>query len=171
MSSLEPDSETVGEAATGVTLDHVNIVVTDMARSVAFYETFLGLRRGFEGVLKGGWIDTVTGLESVEARCVFMESGDLPVRLELLEYVNPVGAPISETRAPHLPGVRHIAFRVADLDAFCGRLQRGGIRLISGPTPVPFLLPGGIRKRLCYFYDPDGVLLEAAEYRRGCVGG
>lgn len=145
-------------------LDHVNIVVEEMERSVAFYQRVLGLEKGFEGTLAGEWIDSVTGLQGVEARCVFMESPGIPVRLELLQYLQPVTGAFPEAGLPHLPGVRHIAFCVPDLDQFYQHGLAAGASFVSPPVLVPFLLPGARRKRLCYFHDPDGVLLEAAEY-------
>lgn len=148
-------------------LDHVNIVVTDMERSVEFYSDLLGLKKVFETVLSGAWIDEVTGLNGVEARCVFMESPGIGVRLELLQYLSPTLAPRSGLAAPHLPGIRHLAFRVDDIAEFHAYAAAKGVRFVSGPVSVPFAIPGGIRKRLCYFHDPDGVLVEAADYRIG----
>ena len=148
-------------------IDHVNIVVQSMERSVIFYQDVLGLTKGFEGVLRGDWIDSVTGIQGAEAVCVFMESHGVPVRLELLEYRSPLGEAIEGASLPNTHGIRHLAFVVSDLDAFYHRAKSAGAAFVSPPVTVPFPLPGGLRKRLCYFHDPDGVLLEAAEYRDG----
>ncbi len=145
--------------------DHVNIVVTDMDRSVDFYRTVLQLQKGFETILKGEWIDQVTGQKNVEAHCVFMESTHSPIRIELLQYVNPTAPGHAENSLPQTPGLRHIAFNVPDLDQFCDAAVSFGVTFLSPPVAVPFPLPGGRSKRLCYFLDPDGTLLEAAEYR------
>ena len=144
--------------------DHVNIVVTDMARSVAFYEELLGLRRGFEIVLEGAWIDRVTGIDKARAHCVFMEADNAAVRLELLQYLSPTGAPLPANSQPYMPGLRHLAFTVNDLDALVTRLREANVALVSDPVEVPFAVSSLGRKRLCYFYDPDGTLLEAAAY-------
>jgi glyoxylase I family protein len=153
------------EPGTGETaFDHFNIVVADLERSVRFYETVLGLRRGFERLLEGAWLDAVTGLQGARARCVFLEAADSGVRLELLEYRSPTAAATALNSLPQVPGLRHLAFRVPDMDWFYEKARSHGVRFISEPVLVPFELPGGRKKRLCYFYDPDGVLLEAAEY-------
>jgi glyoxylase I family protein len=146
-------------------LDHVNIVVADMARAEQFYGAVLGLRRGFERLLEGEWIERVTGLPGARAFCVFYEPEE-GGRVELLQYLSPQGEPLPPNRLPHTPGLRHLAFEVEDLDALCERLRSAGITLISPPVVVPFPVAGAGRKRLCYFHDPDGVLLEVAEYRR-----
>jgi hypothetical protein len=35
---------------------------------------------------------------------------------------------------------------------------------LSTPVEVPFAVGAMGRKRLCYFHDPDGTLLEVAAY-------
>ena len=60
-----------------------------------------------------------------------------------------------------------MAFTVDDLDALVARLRAGGVRVVSDPVEVPFAVGSMGRKRLCYFYDPDGTLLEAAAYDAG----
>ena len=63
--------------------------------------------------------------------------------------------------------MRHLAFRVDNLAATVAQLRRAGVKLFSDPVRVP----GGVvqfaagDKTLVYFLDPDGVLLELAEYR------
>jgi catechol 2,3-dioxygenase-like lactoylglutathione lyase family enzyme len=149
----------------GVRLDHVNIVVSDMERAERFYGGLLGLRRGFERLLEGEWIERVTGLAGARAHCVFYEP-EFGGRVELLQYLSPTGKPLPPNRLPYTPGLRHVAFEVHDLDALCDRLQEAGVQLISPPIEVPFRVADAGRKRLCYFHDPDGVLLEVAEYDR-----
>ncbi len=146
-------------------LDHVNIVVTDLARAEAFYGELLGLQRGFERRLEGEWIERVTGLAGARAHCVFYEP-EGGGRVELLQYLTPTGEPIFLNRLPQTPGLRHVAFEVDDLDALCARLEAGGVTLVSPPVEVPFPVAAAGRKRLCYFHDPEGVLLEVAEYSR-----
>jgi catechol 2,3-dioxygenase-like lactoylglutathione lyase family enzyme len=120
------------------------------------------LRRGFETVLEGEWIERVTGLSGVRARCVFLEgSGD--VRIELLQYESPEGS-AQPLLPPNAPGLRHFAIEVEDLDDVVRRLTEAGAPLISEPVEVPFPVGSRGRKRLCYFRDPDGVLVEAAAY-------
>ena len=147
-------------------IDHVNIVVADLERAIRFYSDLLGLRRGFEVFLEGEWIETVTGLKGARARCVFMEGDDSSARLELLHYEVPTGQSLPASSAPHTRGLRHVAFMVEDLDALVARLRAAGVRVISEPVTVPFAVADKGRKRLCYFHDPDGTLLEAASYER-----
>ena len=48
-------------------IDHVNLVVEDLRAMTAFYRDVLGLRLTKRVSISGDWIQTVTGLEKVEA--------------------------------------------------------------------------------------------------------
>lgn len=146
-------------------LDHFNIVTRDMARSVAFYRDLLGFEQTFEATLEGEWIERVTGLSGARAHCVFLQLPDVDVRLELLQYLAPPGEEFAENAQPNTIGLRHLAFETSDLDVLSKRLHKAGTTFVSAPVEVPFPVgPQQLKKRLCYFRDPDGVLLELAEY-------
>jgi glyoxylase I family protein len=145
-------------------IDHVNIVVKNMERSIAFYGGLIGMEQTFDVILEGEWIETVTGLTDLRARCVFFSFPGQDLRLELLQYFFPHKEEMPAHRLPNVPGIRHLAFEVEDLDALCARLLTAGVRFISPPVTVPFPVGNKGTKRLCYFYDPDGTLLEVAAY-------
>ncbi len=151
-------------------LDHVNIVVRDMEASVRFYEQFLGLRRGFERMLEGEWLERVTGLPCARAHCIFMETDEEGARLELLQYLSPdspAGANREFNSAPNARGIRHLAFTVSGPEAMAllvVRLRAADVPVVSDPVEVPFQVGSLGRKQLLYFLDPDGTLVEAAAY-------
>lgn len=147
-----------------LTLDHFNIVVAEMARSVAFYCDVLGLQQTFEATLEGAWIERVTGLAGTRAHCVFLQLPGVDVRLELLQYVTPQGATVSENGVANTIGLRHFALETDDMDALIEKLEAANVRFVSPPVTVPFPVGNRGTKRLCYFHDPDGVLLEIAAY-------
>lgn len=146
-------------------VNHLNIVVRDMERSLAFYVGLLGLRVIYEVELNGAWIEQVAGLANVSARCVFVQPSGGGARFELLEYQTPSGVALREDSLANTVGLRHVAFEVDDLDGLHQRLSDAGVRFVSPPVTVPFNVVGNIRKRLCYCYDPDGVIVEIADYR------
>ncbi len=157
----------VGPALSGkfgiMRVNHINIVVADMERSLAFYVGLLGMRVTFEAELTGEWIETVSGLPGATARCVFCQPSGGGTRFELLHYQTPPGQALPENALANTRGLRHVALEVDDLDALCARLQAANTLFVSPPVPVPFSVMG-IRKRLCYLRDPDGALVEIAEY-------
>jgi catechol 2,3-dioxygenase-like lactoylglutathione lyase family enzyme len=54
-------------------MDHVGIVVDDLASAKAFFVE-LGLKLQGEGTVEGGWVDRVVGLEGVRAEFAMMET-------------------------------------------------------------------------------------------------
>ena len=63
-------------------------------------------------------------------------------------------------------GLRHVAFRVRKMDEIHRRLVAAGVEFVGPPVKVPgdVVRHDAGDKRLCYFHDPDGVILELAEY-------
>ena len=148
-------------------VDHINIVVSDLERSVRFYTEVLGLVETRRAFLEGDWIETIVGLSGVKADVVYVEPQGGGLRIELLCYQAPEGKSLPETTLPNTVGLRHIALRVEDIYSFCERLEKAGVALIGPPVEVPgqVVKHDAGDKVLCYFRDPDGVLLELAEYR------
>lgn len=145
-------------------VNHINIVVADMERSLAFYVGLLQMRVTFETELSGAWIETVAGLPGVSARCVFCQPAGGGTRFELLEYRTPAGVALPENNRANTIGLRHVALEVDDVDLWYQRLTNAGVKAVSEPVTVPFSIVEGARKRLCYLRDPDGALVEIASY-------
>jgi glyoxylase I family protein len=146
-------------------IDHVNIVVADMPRMIAFYRDVLGMKVTMQATISGGWIDLVTGLSGVVADVAFLEMGAGP-SIELLRYQKPTGTRPDGLDRPNVQGFRHIALRVQGLSAWIERLQSAGIALQSPAFRVPAAQVeySGPQKQLVYFRDPEGNLLELCSY-------
>lgn len=147
-------------------VDHINIVVADLERSRRFYCEVLGFRQTKEAYLEGDWIERVVGLPGVKARAVFIVAPAGEPRIELLHYEAPRGAACAENSRANTIGLRHIALRVDDIAAMTARLRAAGITVFGDPVRVPagVVKHDAGRKTLVYFLDPDGVILELAEY-------
>ncbi len=148
-------------------IDHLNIVVADLARSVKFYTEVLGFKKTHDVVMTGDWIEQIIGLHGVQGLVAFVEAPGGGPRIELLQYVAPAGVTLPENSRANTLGLRHVAFRVDDIAAMTARLRAAGVTLFSDPVRVP---AGVVKfaagdKTLVYFLDPDGVILELAEYR------
>lgn len=144
-------------------LDHLNIVVADMAASVRFYRGLFGLEPVLDGLLSGPWFEAVTALPGAVADCVILAGAGL--RIELLRYRQPPGEAAPATARLATEGLRHFAVRVADIDDALSRARALGFAQGVEPVQVPFdILPAG--KRMAYLRDPDGVVVELAEYGR-----
>jgi len=148
-------------------IDHVNLVVSDLDRMVEFYSAVLGLKVSKRVSIGGEWIGAVVGLGEVNADVVYLDFAEGP-RLELIRYHSRKLARPPGIDQPNAPGLRHLAFTVTDIDALVARLRGRGVRFFSEVQQVPdsqVTYAGGVRKRLVYFQDPEGNLLELCEYR------
>jgi catechol 2,3-dioxygenase-like lactoylglutathione lyase family enzyme len=148
-------------------IDHVNLVVTDLDRMIDFYTLILGLKQTKRVTISGDWVATTVGLPAVNADVVYLDLEQGP-RLELIRYNLPkIDRPQNIDR-PNAPGLRHFAFRVTGIDAIVSRLTASGVKFLSPIQTVPetqVTYPGGVRKRIVYFQDPEGNLLELCEYK------
>lgn len=148
-------------------IDHVNLVVRDLPGMIAFYTNVLGLTVSKSVTISGPWIESVVGLKDVCANVVYLELPQGP-RVEMVEYLSPLGDRPAGVDQPHAQGIGHLAFRVDDIDAAFAKLRDAGAKVIGDVQQVPdeqVKYSGGIRKRLVYFHDPEGNLLELCEYR------
>ena len=148
-------------------IDHVNVVVTDLPRMLAFYRDVLGLTVTKQVTISGEWIGKTVGLDDVRAEVVYLDLPEGP-RIELLRYISPDAVHAPGVDRPNALGLRHLAFRVDDIDAVMERLRTAGVEFFSDVQTVPdsqVTYAGGVRKRLVYFRDPEGNILELCEYR------
>jgi catechol 2,3-dioxygenase-like lactoylglutathione lyase family enzyme len=137
-------------------LDHVGIVVDDLAAATAFFVD-LGLELQAEWSVEGGWVDRVVGLEGVRAENAMLETRDGHGRLELSKFHAPSG-PGGDRHAPaNTPGIRHLSFAVDDIDAVVTSLRARGTELIGE------VLRYEDSYRLCYVRGPEGIIVELAE--------
>src|SRR3954466_14769296 len=98
-------------------IDHLNIVVADLERSVRFYCDVLGFRKTHDVTMEGAWIEQIIGLRGVKGLVAFVEPPAGGVRIELLEYRTPAGTALPENSRANTRGLRHFALRVDDITA------------------------------------------------------
>jgi len=122
-------------------LDHVSVTVADLDRSLAFYRDLLGLRVRERGEEEGGQMATIVAFPGVRFRYADVELGDGRI-LELLQYQEPAGTPISQRTCD--PGSGHIAFLVADIDQAYAELVGAGVTVRSAPVTIE-AHPGPVR--------------------------
>src|SRR5262245_19516629 len=120
-------------------LEHVNLTVADLERSIAFYRDVLGLRVRWRGTSSDGQRAAHVG----DGRCylTFFEAG--------------AGAGAAEMDYDRV-GFNHFGFVVESLDEARRRLQSVGVT----PHFAADYEPGA---RL-YFMDPDGIEIELVQY-------
>lgn len=143
-------------------LDHVNVVVAEIERSVAFYSRLLGLAVIMDRVLDGPWFEALAGIPGARARCVILDAPGGGCRVELLRFEAADGTPLPANSLPATIGLRHFALRVDDLDTALAVLA-AEFGQEAAPVEVPHhIVRGG--KRMAYVRDPDGAVVELAQY-------
>lgn len=132
--------------AAGRPVDHVGIAVADLDEASAPYAT-LGLIPLADEDVAG---------QGVRVRA--FRAGDSLI--ELLTATRP-DSPIARFLERRGPGLHHVAFRSADLDAEIAVLQARGARFVD-PTPRP----GRAGTRAVFLHPSwgEGVLIELVEH-------
>ncbi len=141
---------------------HVNINVTDIERSLEFYQ-----KLGFKvmhvfGERSAGDPDDGTTFAGPGVRGAVLSISDDPraaTKIELLEWRDPPATPQDE-RAPRPARVARIANRTKNQLRFCETLGESGIEFLHEPQEIDVV--GA--KRFVLFEDPDGTVLELIEF-------
>ena len=116
-------------------LDHVSVVVDDLAGAIAFF-TALGMTIEGETPVEGPWVDRVNGLESVRVDIVMMRTPGGHGRLELTKFRNPKLVEIEPAIAPpNTLGLRSVMFTVESVDDTVARLRAIGAPNSSAKWP------------------------------------
>jgi catechol 2,3-dioxygenase-like lactoylglutathione lyase family enzyme len=122
-------------------LEHIGIVVDDLAAATAFFAA-LGLELEGEASVEGGSVDRINGLEGVRADIVILRTPDGNGKVELAKYRSPSYEGDDGPAPANAPGIRHILF-VGEL---VGELENYENSYW-----------------LCYVRGPAGIIVELAE--------
>jgi catechol 2,3-dioxygenase-like lactoylglutathione lyase family enzyme len=134
--------------------NHVGLCVTDRHRSRRFYEEVLGFVHASDLEVPDGVAAKLLRVpEPVGMTAVYLQLDGFT--LELLEFARDGNAPQRE-RSFTEPGLTHLSFTVASLEATCALVREHGGEVLDD-TNV-----GG---RAVMIRDPDGQLLELLPLR------
>src|SRR5688500_495046 len=91
---------------------HVNFTVHDLDRSLAFYRDLLGFELLYDWVSEADSLRRLIPFPGLELRLAFLRLPGTDVRLELIQYLEPAGAP--RDLPTNVPGAAHLCFNVSD---------------------------------------------------------
>jgi catechol 2,3-dioxygenase-like lactoylglutathione lyase family enzyme len=138
-------------------MDHVGIVVDDLAAATAFFVE-LGMELEGEMPVAGRWVDRVVGLDDVRVDIAMMRTPDGHGRLELTKFHTPKAARAEPENAPaNTLGIRRIMFAVDDIEEVLSRLRTQGAELVGEVEQYEDSY------RLCYVRGPEGIIVALAE--------
>jgi catechol 2,3-dioxygenase-like lactoylglutathione lyase family enzyme len=137
-------------------LEHIGIVVDDVAAATAFFVA-LGLELEGEASVEGRLVDRINGLEGVRADVVILRAPDGGSALELAKYRSPSYEGDDGPAPANAPGIRHILFVVDDVEASLAGLRAHGGELVGE------LVNYEDSYWLCYVRGPAGIIVELTE--------
>ena len=139
-------------------LDHLSVVVVDLAAASAFFSE-LGLEQEGEAAVEGEWVDRVNALESVQVDIVMMRTPDGHGHLELTKFRNPKVVEIEPAIAPpNTLGLRSVMFTVESVeDTVASMRAHFGAELVGEVAQHENFY------RLCYMRGPGGIIVALAE--------
>ncbi len=138
-------------------MDHVSVVVDDLASAIAFFTT-LGMAVEGKATVEGPWVDRVNAIDDVRVDIVMMLTPDGHGRLELTKFRNPSLVEIEPAIAPpNALGLRSVMFEVESVDDTVARLRAHGAELIGEVAQYED------KYRLCYMRGPAGIIVALAQ--------
>ena len=138
-------------------MDHVGVVVEDLAAAIAFFVE-LGLELEGETAVEGEWVDQLVGLDGVRADLAFLRTPDGHGRVELTKFHTPPAVRAEPENAPaNTLGIRRIMFAVEDIDDVVARLRGHGAELVGEMAQYEDAY------RLCFLRGPEGIVIGLAE--------
>ncbi len=136
-------------------IDHVGIVVDDLAAAKAFFLE-LGLEARGGGNLQDKAVGQIIGLDDVNVEFMYLSVPGGQGSLELIKFHAPLDERGIQKSSSNALGIRHIAFVVDDIEGVVAKLESSDAKLVGSIQDL-----GGYK--LCYIRGPEDIILELAE--------
>lgn len=142
---------------------HVGLTVSDMNRSIMFYENVLGLKFIGELLMEGPETEALFQREGCRVRVAYLTSTQTieTPPLELIEFLDE--PEIDHRSELHVPSISEICFLVKDISAFYQHLISHNVECLSEPQVFDFSSYGFGKSKAFYFRDPNGIVLEVMQ--------
>ncbi|MBF9133001.1 VOC family protein [Plantactinospora sp. S1510] len=158
MANAVPDPSTVSVGLR--TAAHVGISVSDLDRSVAFYQALTGADPVVrDESMHGAGFARSQGLPITRLRYATFRLNNLGI--DLIQFQEPTGK--AAEVAANRPGSMHLCFEVEDLRTVYDRMRDAGFEFLGPPytfTVEEVSPPDAAGTEVAYFNDPDGTNLE-----------
>lgn len=137
-------------------MDHVGVVVGDLAAAVAFFVE-LGLELEGEAAVEGEWVDQLIGLHGVRADIAVVRTPDGHGRVELSTFHSPVSTDPAPRAPLNTPGIPRLTFVVEAVEDTFNRLRPHGAELVGEVAQYEDMY------RYCYIRGPEGIIIGLVE--------
>jgi catechol 2,3-dioxygenase-like lactoylglutathione lyase family enzyme len=105
----------------------------------------------------GAWVDRIVGLEGTVEKLVLVSAPDGTGHIELTKFTSPTFEGLPSQLPSNAYGLRHVAYRVADVNATVAAARELGYDLVGEVADFQDLF------RLAYVRGPEGLILELTE--------
>jgi lactoylglutathione lyase len=136
--------------------DHTSYTISDLDRSLAFYQNVLGLELLWQRDIDNPYFCEIIGFPNCFVRAAHLRIPGSEHHIELLQYMQPAGEK-ADVRTMNV-GSSHISLVVEDLPAAYAELKKAGVVFRSPPVEITTgANQGGWG---VYLLDPDGITVE-----------
>jgi catechol 2,3-dioxygenase-like lactoylglutathione lyase family enzyme len=138
-----------------VSVDHTGFTVSNLDRSLAFWQDVLGFELSHRPHQTGALASEITGVPGAEISIAVLKG--YGHKIELLEY----SAPADRKKVLLRPcdvGFVHVAIVVDNLDAILETIAKSGWKAAGQPQTL--IAGPNAGKRVVYVRDPDGTTIE-----------
>jgi len=137
-------------------IDHFSFTVSDLGRSISFYQDILGMRLVKKFRAEGSYTEKVSGYPGAKLEIAYLEIPGQRSRLELIEYLHPKGNVVDLNT--NNTGIAHICFYVTNINQMYTELKKKQVNFKS--KPVEYLDGPDKGNHIVYLTDPDGITIE-----------
>jgi catechol 2,3-dioxygenase-like lactoylglutathione lyase family enzyme len=139
-----------------ISFEHIGVVVNDLAETARFF-TALGFDCQEPFRVSGSWVERIIGLTGVDVEGVFVTAPDGSGALELIEFHAPARSGDPVDLPTNALGIRHIAYRVSDIETMVARATAAGYGLVGEVVNYQDMF------LLAYVRGPEGLIVELAQ--------
>lgn len=142
-----------------IAADHTGLTVSNLERSLAFWQKVLGFEFSHSAHQKGEMAAEITGVVGAEIKLAVVKAPG-GYKIELLEYLAPPDRKHVGVQ-PCDVGHVHVALTVESLDAILEKITTSKWKAAGKPQTLTKGPNAG--KRVVYVRDPDGTTIELME--------
>ena len=139
-----------------LTLIHIDVVVNDMERAIAFYKDGLDFKIVEDVILDTDAALFLSGGAARKMRLVFLSRNKRSTMLELIQFLDDQGKGLLLSSTQKLDV--SLSFLVSDLDELKASLKAKGQLPLSEEFEIA--LPQLGRTKIVFYRDPDDYLIE-----------
>ncbi|HET9660300.1 MAG TPA: VOC family protein [Thermomicrobiales bacterium] len=139
-----------------IAFEHIGVVVRDLDEAACFFAS-LGFRLQDRFDVGGSWVDRIIGLTDVEVEGMFVTAPDGSGALELVKFHAPQRSGDPVDLPANALGIRHIAYRVSDIETMVARASAAGYGLVGEVVNYQDIF------LLAYIRGPEGLIVEVAQ--------